>query len=345
MKVTRVLNNNVVLGEEDGVTYLLMGLSIGFKKKAGEWVPNQYGGHENLEAIAFLRRLNEWVYAEKSGAVTFAEESTSWPMVSRPTYVGGLGFTYKWNMGWMNDSLQYMRRQSVHRRFHQSEMTFSLAYAFNENFVLPLSHDEVVSGKGPLIDKMTGDKWQKFANLRAYFTFMYTHPGKKLLFMGSEFAQGHEWRFNDSLSWNELLDKNRNGIQMLVKDLNALHKTEPALYELDFDEKGFEWIDGSDVEHSVISFIRKSSDEKDFVISISNFTPQVWHNYKVGVDKGGIYEEIFNSDDIKYNGSGVTNAGDIKTSSQGWNFKQFALELTLPPLSTIIIKPKVLDDD
>lgn len=320
-------------------------LYLDYGRKAGEWVPNQYGGHENLEAIAFLRRLNEWVYAEKSGAVTFAEESTSWPMVSRPTYVGGLGFTYKWNMGWMNDSLQYMRRQSVHRRFHQSEMTFSLAYAFNENFVLPLSHDEVVSGKGPLIDKMTGDKWQKFANLRAYFTFMYTHPGKKLLFMGSEFAQGHEWRFNDSLSWNELLDKNRNGIQMLVKDLNTLHKTEPALYELDFDEKGFEWIDGSDVEHSVISFIRKSLDEKDFVISISNFTPQVWHNYKVGVDKGGIYEEIFNSDDIKYNGSGVTNAGDIKTSSQGWNFKKFALELTLPPLSTIIIKPKVLEDD
>ena len=319
-------------------------LYLDYGRKSGEWVPNQYGGHENIEAIAFLRRLNEWVYAEKSGAVTFAEESTSWPMVSRPTYVGGLGFTYKWNMGWMNDSLQYMRRLPVHRKYHQSEMTFSLAYAFNENFVLPLSHDEVVSGKGPLIDKMPGDPWQKYANLRAYFTFMYTHPGKKLLFMGSEFAQGHEWKFNDSLSWNELLNKNKNGIQTLVKDLNELHKTEPALYELDFEQTGFEWIDGSDTEHSVISFIRKSTNEDDFVISISNFTPEVLHNYKVGVNKAGIYQEIFNSDNVKYNGSGVLNAGDLKTSSDGWNFKKYALSLTLPPLSTIIIKPKVLDD-
>ena len=224
-------------------------------------------------------------------------------------------------------------------------MTFSLTYAFNENFVLPLSHDEVVSGKGPLIDKMPGEPWQKFANLRAYFTFMYTHPGKKLLFMGSEFAQTHEWRFNDSLSWNELLDKNRNGIQTLVKDLNELHKTEPALYELDFDQTGFEWIDGSDTEHSVISFIRKSTNDDDFIISVSNFTPEVLHNYKVGVNKAGIYQEIFNSDNVKYNGSGVLNTGDLHTLSDGWNFKKYALSLTLPPLSTIIIKPKKLENN
>lgn len=315
-------------------------LYLDYGRKAGEWVPNRYGGHENLEAIEFLRRLNEWVYAEETGAVTFAEESTSWPMVSRPTYVGGLGFTFKWNMGWMNDSLQYMRRQSVHRKFHQSEMTFSLCYAFNENFVLPLSHDEVVSGKGPLLDKMTGDRWQKFANLRAYFTFMFTHPGKQLLFMGNEFAQDHEWKYDDSLSWNLLLNNQHSGIQRLVKDLNELHKAEPALHELDFDEKGFEWIDGSDVEHSVISFIRKAKNSDDFIISISNFTPVVWRDYLVGTPVKGTYTEIFNSDKTIYAGSGIENKGDIEALDKGWNFKEFSLRLTLPPLSTIILKLK-----
>ena len=320
-------------------------LYLDYARKDGEWVPNQYGGHENIEAISFLRRLNEWVYAENSGAVTFAEESTSWPMVSRPTYVGGLGFSFKWNMGWMNDSLQYMHRESVHRKYHQSEMTFSLVYAFNENFILPLSHDEVVHGKGPLIDKMSGDMWQKFANLRAYFGFMYAHPGKQLLFMGNEFAQDHEWRYDDSLSWNELLNPQHSGVQRLVKDLNALHVEEPALHQLDFEEAGFEWIDGSDVEHSVISFIRKSKDPDDFVVCVSNFTPQPLYNYKVGVNRAGIYTEIFNSDNPIYGGSGVGNFGDLKTDNNGWNFKRYALNLTIPPLATIILKPKVLQKE
>ena len=300
-------------------------LYLDYGRKSGEWVPNQYGGHENIEAIQFLRRLNEWVYAENSGALTFAEESTSWPMVSRPTYVGGLGFSFKWNMGWMNDSLQYMHRESVHRKFHQSEMTFSFVYAFNENFVLPLSHDEVVHGKGPLIDKMTGDKWQKFANLRAYLGFMYAHPGKKLLFMGNEFAQDHEWRYDDSLSWNLLLNERHSGVQKLVKDLNELHRDQPALSMFDFEEKGFEWIDGSDVEHSVISFMRKTNDDKDFIVSVSNFTPVPLYNYKVGVPVGGVYHEIFNSDNLRYGGGDVLNKGDLIASDKGWNFKPFAL--------------------
>ncbi|MBO5997389.1 MAG: 1,4-alpha-glucan branching protein GlgB [Alphaproteobacteria bacterium] len=320
-------------------------LYLDYGRKPGEWIPNQYGGHENIEAISFLRRLNEWVYGENSGAVTFAEESTSWPMVSRPTYVGGLGFTFKWNMGWMNDTLQYMHRESVYRKYHQSEMTFSFVYAFNENFVLPLSHDEVVHGKGPLIDKMTGDRWQKFANLRAYFTFMYAHPGKQLLFMGNEFAQDHEWRYDDSLSWNLLLNSDHSGIQKLVKDLNELHKTEPALHQLDFEEAGFEWIDGADVEHSVISFIRKSNDPDDFLVCVTNFTPAPLRDYKVGVNKAGIYTEIFNSDNLKYGGSGVLNQGDLKTVQPGWNFKDYALNLTIPPLATIILKPKQLEKE
>ncbi|MBP5534896.1 MAG: 1,4-alpha-glucan branching protein GlgB [Alphaproteobacteria bacterium] len=320
-------------------------LYLDYGRKAGEWIPNQYGGHENIEAISLLRRLNEWVYAENSGAVTFAEESTSWPMVSRPTYVGGLGFTFKWNMGWMNDTLQYMHRESVYRKYHQSEMTFSFVYAFNENFVLPLSHDEVVHGKGPLIDKMTGDRWQKFANLRAYFTFMYAHPGKQLLFMGDEFAQDHEWRYDDSLSWNLLSNSDHRGIQKLVKDLNELHRTEPALHQLDFEEDGFEWIDGADVEHSVISFMRKSKDPDDFLVCVSNFTPVPLHDYKVGVNRAGIYTEIFNSDNLKYGGGDVLNKGDLKTVQPGWNFKDYALNLTIPPLATIILKPKKLEKE
>ncbi len=315
-------------------------LYLDYGRKSGEWVPNQYGGHENIEAIAFLRRLNEWVYAEKSGALTFAEESTAWPMVSRPTYLGGLGFSFKWNMGWMNDSLQYIRRKPVHRKFHQSELTFSLVYAFTENFVLPLSHDEVVHGKGPMLDKMPGDKWQKFANLRAYYTFMYTHPGKKLLFMGNEFAQAWEWKYDQSLGWHLLNDSSHKGIQKLVKDLNSLHKTERALYEEDFEEDGFEWIDGSDVDHSVVSYIRKAKSTDDFVIIVCNFTPVPLSHYKVGTNNPGTYQEIFNSDNTIYGGSNVLNLGDLNTLDPGWNFKKYALDLTLPPLATIILKLK-----
>ena len=315
-------------------------LYLDYSRKPGEWIPNEFGGRENIEAINFLRRLNEWVYAEQSGAVTFAEESTSWPMVSRPTYLGGLGFTFKWNMGWMHDTLDYMHQDPIYRKYRQNEITFSFVYAFHENFVLPLSHDEVVHGKGPMIDKMPGDTWQKFANLRGYYTYMYAHPGKKLLFMGNEFAQDREWKFNDSLAWHLLLNSNNVGIQRLIKDLNELHKTEKALYELDFEEKGFEWIDGSDADRSVVSFKRKAKDSEDFVIVVSNFTPVVWENYKVGTDEAGIYEEIFNSDNLKYGGSDVLNKGDLQTVVPGWNFKEYALNLTLPPLATIILKPK-----
>ena len=315
-------------------------LYLDYSRKPGEWIPNEFGGRENIEAINFLRRLNEWVYAEQSGAVTFAEESTSWPMVSRPTYLGGLGFTFKWNMGWMHDTLDYMHQDPIYRKYRQNEITFSFVYAFHENFVLPLSHDEVVHGKGPMIDKMPGDTWQKFANLRGYYTYMYAHPGKKLLFMGNEFAQDREWKFNDSLAWHLLLNSNNVGIQRLIKDLNELHKTEKALYELDFEEKGFEWIDGSDADRSVVSFKRKAKDSEDFIIVVSNFTPVVWENYKVGTDEAGVYEEIFNSDNLKYGGSDVLNKGDLQTVVPGWNFKEYALNLTLPPLATIILRPK-----
>lgn len=315
-------------------------LYLDYSRKPGEWIPNEFGGRENIEAINFLRRLNEWVYAEQSGAVTFAEESTSWPMVSRPTYLGGLGFTFKWNMGWMHDTLDYMNQDPIYRKYRQSEITFSFVYAFHENFVLPLSHDEVVHGKGPMIDKMPGDTWQKFANLRGYYTYMYAHPGKKLLFMGSEFAQDREWKFNDSLAWHLLLNSNNSGIQRLIKDLNDLHVSEKALHELDFEEAGFEWIDGSDADRSVVSFKRKAKDSDDFVIVVSNFTPVVWQDYKVGTDEPGVYEEIFNSDNLKYGGSDVLNKGELHTVAPGWNFKDYALNLTLPPLATIILKPK-----
>ena len=314
-------------------------LYLDYSRKAGEWVPNAYGSNENLEAISFIRKLNELVYGQNEGVLTCAEESTAWPMVSRPTTMGGLGFGYKWNMGWMNDTLRYISHEPVHRKYHHGLLTFGLLYAFNENFILPISHDEVVHGKGSMLAKMPGDEWQKFANLRAYYGFMWTHPGKKLLFMGNEFAQDWEWNAHESLRWHLLEYPMYKGMQNCVRDLNLMYKGNSPLYEEDFDYKGFEWIEHSDSESSVVSYIRRGHHPDDYLIVVCNFTPVVRHNYRIGVLEPVKYQEIFNSDDPSYWGSGVRNEGVMNVSMQGWNGKPFSLELTLPPLATIVIKP------
>ena len=313
-------------------------LYLDYSREEGQWVPNERGGNENLEAIAFLQKTNELVYEHAPGAVTIAEESTAWPMVSRPTYMGGLGFGYKWNMGWMHDSLQYMQEDPLHRSYHHDRLTFSLVYAFNENFVLPLSHDEVVHGKGSLINKMPGDEWQRFANLRAYYGLTYIHPGKSLLFMGGELAQSREWNHDTQLDWNLLDNENNVGIQNLVRDLNAIYKATPALHEVDFEPEGFEWISDSDRQNSVISFLRRAKDPDDFVIVICNFTPVVHENYQIGVPAGGRYEVVLNTDDNRYGGSGIGEA-TIEAQETPAHGKPYSISLTPPPLATIILKP------
>ena len=314
-------------------------LYLDYSRKNGEWIPNIYGGNENLEAISFLRKMNELVYGHNKGAFTCAEESTAWPMVSRPTSMGGLGFGYKWNMGWMNDTLRYISKDPVHRKYHHGMLTFGLLYAFNENFILPISHDEVVHGKGSMLAKMPGDEWQKFANLRAYYGFMFTHPGKKLLFMGNEFGQDWEWNAEESLRWHLLEYPMYKGMQNCVRDLNLMYKGNSALYEVDFDYRGFEWIEHSNADDSVISYIRKGSQPGDYLITICNFTPVVRHDYRVGVFEKCRYQEIFNSDDVNYWGSGVKNNGFMEAEEQEWNMKPYSIRVTLPPLSTIVIKP------
>jgi 1,4-alpha-glucan branching enzyme len=314
-------------------------LYLDYSRKPGEWIPNVHGGNENLEAVAFLQRTNEAVFGRHPGATTLAEESTAWPMVSRPTSIGGLGFGYKWNMGWMHDSLQYMAEDPINRRYHHNEITFSLAYAFGENFVLPLSHDEVVHGKRSLIEKMPGDEWRKFANLRAYYGFMYAHPGKQLLFMGGEIAQKREWNHDTPLDWHLLDEPPHRGVQTLVRDLNALYVATPAFYEVDFESAGFEWIAGGDIENSVVSFLRRTSAAEDLAIVVCNFTPVVRHDYRIGVPEAAAYEEAFNTDDTRYGGSGVGNDGRIKTERVQAHGKEQSLALTLPPLATVILKP------
>ncbi len=314
-------------------------LYLDYSRKNGEWIPNIYGGNENLEAISFLRKMNELVYGHNKGAFTCAEESTAWPMVSRPTSMGGLGFGYKWNMGWMNDTLRYISKDPVHRKYHHGMLTFGLLYAFNENFILPISHDEVVHGKGSMLAKMPGDEWQKFANLRAYYGFMYTHPGKKLLFMGNEFGQDWEWNAEESLRWHLLQYPMYKGMQNCVRDLNLMYKGNSALYEVDFDYRGFEWIEHSNADDSVISYIRKGNQPGDYLITICNFTPVVRRDYRVGVFEKCRYQEIFNSDDVNYWGSGVKNEGLMEAEEQEWNMKPYSIRITLPPLSTIVIKP------
>jgi 1,4-alpha-glucan branching enzyme len=310
-----------------------------YSRKAGEWVPNVHGGRENLEAIDFLKRMNEVVGAERAQSVTVAEESTAFPAVSRPTWSGGLGFHFKWNMGWMHDTLQYMARDPIHRRHHQGEMSFSLVYAFNENFVLPLSHDEVVHGKGSLLAKMPGDRWQKFANLRAYFGFMFGHPGKKLLFMGGEFAQEREWNHDQSLDWHLLESPEHRGIQQLVKDLNRLHRETPALHERDFTPDGFEWISHDDADHSVFAFVRRGEDADRQVLVVSNFTPVVQHGYRVGVPRPGIWHERLNTDSAYYGGSNVgAPFGEITATDRPWNGRPHSIDLDLPPLATVFLE-------
>ena len=313
-------------------------LYLNYSREEGEWIPNQYGGNENLEAIAFLRHMNELVFGEHSGATTLAEESTAWPAVSRPTYLGGLGFGFKWNMGWMHDTLHYFGLEPVHRKFHQNDLTFGLLYAFSENFVLPLSHDEVVHGKGSLLARMPGDTWQKFANLRAYYGFMWTHPGKKLLFMGGEFAQGREWTHEYSLDWHLLEIDEHRGVQQLVKDLNHLYRATPALYVRDSEVDGFEWIDASDSEQSVVTYLRRAPGGGLAVVAC-NFTPVPRHGYRVGVPVAGSFAERLNTDDPAYGGSGVAN-GVVGAEEVTWHGRPYSLSLTLPPLATVIFTPQ-----
>ncbi|MEX1350650.1 MAG: 1,4-alpha-glucan branching protein GlgB [Desulfobacterales bacterium] len=316
-------------------------LYLDYSREEGQWLPNQYGGRENLDAISFLQKMNEVVHGVFPGVLTMAEESTAWPMVSRPTYTGGLGFSLKWNMGWMHDTLGYMSKDPIHRKYHQNDMTFGLLYAFTENFILPLSHDEVVHGKGTLLTRMAGDEWQKFANLRAYYGFMWAHPGKKLLFMGGEFGQWQEWNFNESLEWPALESPNHQGVQRSVQDLNRLYQNESALYENDFAESGFEWIDASDTDNNVLSFIRKAESSNEFLIIVSNFTPVPWDAYRIGVPKHGNYKEIYNSDSEYYWGSNVGNQGGQATESIPMHGHQQSLSLILPPLATIMLKLEI----
>jgi len=314
-------------------------LYLDYSRKPGEWRPNKFGGRENLDAVAFIKQLNTLVYDRHPGIMTAAEESTDWPMVSRPVHLGGLGFGYKWNMGWMNDTLRYMAQDPVHRKFYHNELTFGPLYAFSENFILPLSHDEVVHGKGSLLAKMPGDRWQKFANLRAYLGFMYSHPGKKLLFMGGEFAQESEWNHDASLEWHLLADPNHAGVQRLVRDLNHLYRRTSALHERDCQPEGFAWIDCHDHQNSVISYLRKAGDGDDFVVVLCNFTPVVRHAYRVGVPRGGAYEEILNTDSRYYGGSDVGNVGRVNAGAMATHGHPFCLSLTLPPLATLILQP------
>ena len=313
-------------------------LYLDYGRKEGDWIPNKYGGNENIEAIAFLRRFNAEVYRSQPDVQTIAEESTSWPMVSRPNYVGGLGFGLKWDMGWMHDTLSYMSKDPIHRRFHHNQLTFRLIYAFHENFILPLSHDEVVHGKGSLIRQMAGDNWQKFANLRLLYGYMYAQPGKKLLFMGGEFGQWNEWYHEESLHWHLLDYPPHATLQRWVEDLNRTYRQEPALHQLDFDPAGFEWIDCNDSLSSVLSLIRKGRSEKDRLIIVCNFTPLPRHNYRVGVPHSGYWREILNSDAKEYGGSGHGNFGGMETSPIPYHGRQHSINLTLPPLGVIFLK-------
>ncbi len=313
-------------------------LYLDYSRNEGEWIPNIYGGRENLEAISFLKRFNEVTHGIFPDILTFAEESTAWPQVSRPVYLGGLGFDLKWNMGWMHDTLDYMSKEPVYRRYHHNELTFSLIYAFNEQFILPLSHDEVVHMKGSLVAKMSGDDWQKFANLRAYYGYMYGHPGKKLLFMGCEFGQWTEWDNEHSLKWDSLNYPPHKGVARLVADLNSLYRTEPALFEVDFEPSGFRWIDANDSENSVVAFMRCSRAGDDGVIFVCNFTPVPRYNYRVGVPEDGFYTEILNTDAELYWGSGMGNLGGVQSEAYPWHNLPHSINLTLPPLSTLILK-------
>ncbi|HTG88713.1 MAG TPA: 1,4-alpha-glucan branching protein GlgB [Vicinamibacterales bacterium] len=313
-------------------------LYLDYSREDGDWLPNQYGGRENLEAMEFLRQLNVQTHAHYPGTITVAEESTAWPGVTRPVHLGGLGFTYKWNMGWMHDMLQYASKDPIYRRWSHNDLTFSLLYAFTENFILPFSHDEVVHGKRAMLDKMPGDIWQKRATLRALYGYMYGHPGKKLMFMGCEFGQWREWGHDESLDWHLLQYAEHRGIQHWVRDLNRTLKEQPALHQVDFDHTGFEWIDCSDFEGSVVSFIRRAHHSSDFVLVAVNFTPVVRHDYVIGVPEAGRYVELLNSDGEIYGGGNLGNSGVIQSEPTPAHGRPHRLSLVLPPLACLILK-------
>lgn len=313
-------------------------LYLDYSRNEGEWEPNIFGGRENLDTISFLKDFNEAVYTMFEGVQTIAEESTSFPMVSRPTFLGGLGFGMKWMMGWMHDTLQYFKREPIYRKYHQNDLTFSMTYAFSENFMLPLSHDEVVHGKYSIAGRMPGDQWQQFANLRLLYGYMFTHPGAKLLFMGSEFGQSAEWNFEGSLDWHLLQYDFHKGIKQLVTDLNKLYKSYPALYEKQFDAEGFEWVNYSDHQNAVISYIRKGNNPKENVVVVCNFTPIVREGYRIGLPRKGKLTPVFNSDETQYGGSGVSNTKTIKIDPEPWDGREFSAAVTLPPLGIAVFK-------
>jgi 1,4-alpha-glucan branching enzyme len=311
-------------------------LYLDYSRRGGAWIPNRFGGRENLDAIAFLRRMNELVFGEAAGATSVAEESTAWPMVSRPVYVGGLGFGYKWNMGWMNDTLHYISQDPIYRKYHHRDLTFGQLYAYHENFILPLSHDEVVHGKRSLISKMPGDRWQRFANLRAYLAYTWTTPGKKLLFMGGEFAQEREWNHDIGLDWQLLEDPVHEGVRRLVRDLNFLYRGTPALHLLDCDPEGFLWIDVANAAESVISYLRRSRDPRELAVIVCNFTPVPREDYRIGVPLTGRYRERINTDAMEYGGSGVGNAGEVHAEPHPMHGHEQSIRLRLPPLGVLI---------
>ena len=322
----------------DGVASMLY---LDYSRKDGEWVPNEYGGRDNIESISFLRQLNEYIYKAYPDVHTIAEESTDWANVSRPVSCGGLGFGMKWNMGWMHDTLKYFLRDALHRKYHHNDLTFSMLYAYTENFVLSLSHDEVVHGKKSLLERMPGDEWQKFANMRLLLGYMYGHPGKKLLFMGGEFAQRSEWDHDKSLDWH-LLDRAEHlGVQTLVKDLNHIHSYEPALHKKDFSPEGFEWVSLGDWEQSILCFLRKGISRDEDVLVVCNFTPLERYGYRVGVPDAGFWQEILNTDSKDYGGSGVGNLGGVMSDDVGFHNRDFSVSLSIPPLGVVFLKRKV----
>jgi 1,4-alpha-glucan branching enzyme len=314
-------------------------LYLDYGKREGQWLPNRYGGRENIEAIHLLRTVNERVYESFPDAMMIAEESTAWPQVSRPTYLGGLGFGFKWNMGWMHDILNYMSQDPILRSYHHNLITFSLVYAFSENFILPFSHDEVVYGKGSMLRKMPGDEWQKFANLRLLYGFMFGHPGKKLLFMGDEIGQWSEWNHESSLEWNLLKEPLHAGLLRWVRDLNTLYRGKTALHEFDFNAAGFEWVDCRDSQRSIISFLRRGPAAGDQILFVCNFTPVVRENYRVGVPLPGTWKEILNSDAPLYGGSGQGNLGGLSTIPLPIHGRPYTLNMTLPPLGVLAFQP------
>ncbi|HEY8407629.1 MAG TPA: 1,4-alpha-glucan branching protein GlgB [Gaiellaceae bacterium] len=315
-------------------------LYLDYSRKAGEWLPNMFGGRENLEAVDFLKLMNETAYGREPGVFTAAEESTAWPGVSRPTYLGGLGFGFKWNMGWMHDTLLYFQKDPVYRRFHHHTLTFSLMYAFSENFVLPLSHDEVVHGKRSLLDKMPGDRWQKFANLRSLYAYMWAHPGKKLLFMGGELGEWEEWNYDGSLHWNLLEYAEHQGVQSLIRDLNHTYRAQPALYEVDFDPRGFRWLEANDAANNVLAFARVDDLGESPVVCVLNLSPVPRYEYRVGMPKCCRWRELLNTDSAFYGGSGVGNLGGVEAEPVPWHDQPFSAQLTLPPLGAVWLVPE-----